>query len=411
LLVSVALSNSGIITTSMIHSVASIEPESIPDTETPFIKPPGFRPNSLFVGRETELEDIHRMLFDKRRRAEGTSAVLLQCIPGGGKTHLARQYVYKHLDDFPGGVFWVRAKSDEQLADGFWRIAHRVALRPLSQDENVKEKGLIKNNPEEYIAVVHEYFESHHEWLLVFDGIQFDHSESLRRYIPDSKNSSLIYTSTERNVGGDHHFMNPQVIRIPPLSAREAQTLFLLELGKENPTTVEMQYAMDLVQRMEFLPLIIHAVAQRLKATEEPLAKFARHYANGPKLRGLETYKEVVEQLQDSKAWEALNLMNTLCFFSQHIPVEMIVLGLRSLDVPVKAYESASGSNLNNTFKILNRYALIDRNELMSDSQSKGSRQWLSDDVVDVLRDDGQLPIWLGKFASFNVMFAIHTCL
>jgi len=58
--------------------------------DTPyFIKPSGFRPNSLFVGRETELEEIHKMLFDKKKRAEGTSAVLIQSIPGGGKTHLA----------------------------------------------------------------------------------------------------------------------------------------------------------------------------------------------------------------------------------------------------------------------------------------------------------------------------------
>lgn len=413
----VALSNSAIISTSIVHSVASIEPEKT--SETYFIKPPGFRPNSLFVGREPELAEMHRMLFDKKRRAEGTSAVLLQCLPGGGKSCLARQYVYTHFDDFPGGIFWVRAKSQEQLAAGFWDIARKVALKPSANDKDIT----LPKDPQQFISVVTEWFGANRDWLLVLDGIQFDHSEELRRFIPDSKNTSLIYTSTERGVGGDHHFMNPQVIRIPLLSAREAQQLFLLELDKKNPTTDDLKNSMQLVQRMGFLPLVINAVAQRLKATGEPLAKFTRSYATGPKLRDLDTYKVIVEQLRFAGAFEALNLMNVLCFFNQYIPVEMISLGLKALDVPTRAYERATGRALNNTIKVLNRFALIDRNEqdpIRSSQSSKGSRESLSDDVdviklhsvvqdffIDSLRADGQLPQGLQRAvilfrASYN---------
>jgi hypothetical protein len=402
----VALSNSAVISTS-IHSVAFIEPEKPSDAY--FIKPPGFRPNSLFVGREAELAEMHRMLFDKKRRAEGTSAVLLQCLPGGGKSCLARQYVYTHFNDFPGGIFWVRAKSQEQLAAGFWDIARKVALKSSANDND----ALLPKDPQQFISVVTDWFGANHDWLLVLDGIQFNHSEALRRFIPDSKNTSLIYTSTERSVGGDHHFMNPQVIRIPLLSAREAQQLFLLELDKKSPTTDDLKNSMELVRRMGFLPLVIHAVAQRLKATGEPLAKFTRSYASGPKLRDLDTYKVIVEQLRFAGAFEALNLMNVLCFFNQYIPVEMISLGLKALDVPTKAYERATGRALNNTIKVLNRFALIDRNEqdpIRSSQSSKGSRESLSDDVdvvklhsvvqdffIDSLRADAQLPLWLQR--------------
>jgi hypothetical protein len=403
----VALSNSAIISTSVIQSVASIEPEKASDTY--FIKPPGFRPNSLFVGRENELAEMHKMLFDKKRRAEGTSAVLLQCLPGGGKSCLARQYVYTHFDDFPGGIFWVRAKSQEQLAAGFWDIARKVALKPSANDAD----SALPKDPEQFITVVTEWFGANHDWLLVLDGIQFDHSESLRRFIPDSKNTSLIYTSTERGVGGDHHFMNPQVIRIPLLSAREAQQLLLLELDRTSPTTDDLKNSMELVQRMGFLPLVIHAMAQRLKATGEPLAKFTRTYASGPKLRDLDTYKFIVEQIRVAGAFEALNLINILCFFNQYIPVEMISLGLKALDVPTKVYERATGRALNNTIKVLNRFALIDRNiqePVRSSQSSKGSRESLTDDVdviklhsvvqdffIDSLRADAELPQWLQR--------------
>lgn len=318
-LVYVALSNSGVIAPSMTNSSTLLEPDAAVPT-APFIKPPGFRPNSLFVGRADELDKMHKKLFDKRRRAEGVATVLLQCIPGGGKTHLAREYVYKHLKDFPGGVFWVTAKSQEQLEAGFWRIAESVALKP-SKDNS------FSRDTEDFVQCVNDWFTTHHEWLLVLDGIHFNHSHALQRFIPDSTNSSLIYTSTERNVGGDHHFMNPQVIRLPLLSAREAQELFLKEIGMRNPTTDDLSEAMKLVQRMGFLPEVIHVAAKRLKSTEEPLAKFARSYANGPKLRALDTYVAVREQLKNAEAHEALNLINILSFFSGNIPVEMIALG------------------------------------------------------------------------------------
>lgn len=53
-----------------------------------------------------ELQDLDRRLFDKRRH-DGTACVLLHGQPGGGKSHLARQYVNKNRKKFAGGVFWI----------------------------------------------------------------------------------------------------------------------------------------------------------------------------------------------------------------------------------------------------------------------------------------------------------------
>ena len=306
-----------------VATVASIEPDIVIEALAPtshFIKPHGFRPNSLFVGREEELQKLHKHLFNKAKRSEGVAAVLIQSIPGGGKTHLARQYVYKHLSDFPGGVFWVTAKSMEQLKAGFWRIAETVALKP-------SQIATLPRDPDNFVQCVTDWFASHHEWLLVLDGIHFSHDDELRQFIPDSKNSSLLYTSTEKNVGGDHHFMNPTVIRLPQLSAREAQELFLLELGKKKPSIDDLTEAMKLVQRMGFLPEVIHVAAKRLKETGEPLAKFARAYNQGPKLRALDTFVAVKDQLMKENASEAINLMQIICYFAGNIPVEMINLG------------------------------------------------------------------------------------
>jgi hypothetical protein len=311
----------------MRKSTASIEPqlsEEI-DANTPlFIKPSGFRPNSLFVGREAELTELHKLLFDRKRRADGTSAVLIQSMPGGGKTHLARQYVYDHKEDFSGGIFWLRAKSQTELAAGFWDIARKAALKPsmVNEDDNCLK------DPQQFIKLVRKWLNHRHDWLLVLDGIHFDDAEGLRQFIPDTPNTSLIYTSTEKSVSGDHHWMNPQIIKLPLPSAREAQQLLLLELDKKEPFLKDdLKHSMELVQSMGLLPVVIHAVAQRLKATDEPLGKFARSFAAEPRLRGLGAYIAVVDQLKVLGAYEALNLIYILCFFNQYIPVEMVSLG------------------------------------------------------------------------------------
>lgn len=409
-------SNSMNNSTIMVRSTASIEPDESQSQDVPapyFIKPSGFRPNSLFVGREAELTELHKMIFDKKRRAEGTSAVLIQSMPGGGKSHLARQYVYQHKDDFPGGIFWLRAKSAAELASGFWDIARKAALKHLVGTE---EAGSL-DDPQQFIKMVKKWLNHRNDWLMVLDGIHFDDTEELSRFIPDSTNTGLIYTSTEKSVSGSHYFMNPQVIKLPLLSAVEAQRLLLLELDRKEPFSKDdLKHSMELVQAMGFLPVVIHSVAQRLKTTDEPLSKFARHYANEPRLRGLGTYMAVVEQLKILGAYEALNLVYILCFFSQHIPVEMIALGIKALEyqyhIPVKASEPITGRSLNNTFKMLNTFALIDRNEhevsMHSSQSSKSSRDMLADNVdvirlhsvvqgffVDTLLAEGTLSMWL----------------
>ncbi|EHL00816.1 hypothetical protein M7I_3207 [Glarea lozoyensis 74030] len=220
------------------------------------------------------------------RRAEGTSAISIQSIPGGGKTHLAREYVYTHKSSYPGGIFWVGAKSEEELVAGYWDIATKAVFKDVAS----REGRIALRHSEEWVGLVKEWLNNHHDWLLVLDGIHFNESEALRKYIPDSENTSLIYTSTEKGIAGDQFLMNPQMIRLPALSAREAQELFLLELG------------------------------------------------------------------------------------------------LTALDVEVKTMDSLNGMDLNNTFRYLNMFALMDRNEqeavtVGSSQTSRGSRDLIGDNV------------------------------
>lgn len=261
--------------------------------------------------------------MDRSKRSQGTSAVLIQSLPGGGKTHLARQYVFQHKDHYPGGIYWVRGKSQQEMEYWYWRIAKNEALKGLISQEDVEEL----RDPKKIVALVRKWLNSLDNWLLVLDGVHFD-APGLQEFIPDAKNTSLIFTSTERAVIEDYRFNSPQVMELPLLASGEATELLLMEMDKRKPWTQDDRArALELVQLMGRLPLMIHVAAQHLKATREPLSKYLRSYKNRAQAGSLPAYKSVRDQLQHRGATAALNLISIVVFFDQHVPVELLTLG------------------------------------------------------------------------------------
>ncbi|KAK3942073.1 protein SERAC1 [Diplogelasinospora grovesii] len=353
-----------------------------------FVHPDHFRRNSIFIGREGELENLHLMLMDSKRRSEGTSSVLIRCLPGGGKTQLARQYVYQHKDDYSGGVYWIEASSRHNLECSFWRIAREEALKGLVDSEDAEQL----RDPKRIVDLVRKWLNSQTDWLMVLDGVQSDIT-GLYEFIPDAKNTSLIYTSTERVIG-DPQVDNPEVLELPLLKSQQAVDLLLLEMGKKQPWSKEDQtMALELVERMDRLPLMIHVAAQHMKEAGEPLSRYLKSYKSRPKAGGLPAYKAVLEQLEDKGEAEALNLMSILVFFDKHVPIEMVTLGLSALDnaTPVKKRDAAQGRrNLSTTLKTLIAFALIERtnSDDMSSLSSQSSKRSFdkNSDYLDLLR-------------------------
>lgn len=300
------------------HDTAS---ESAPEYYR--IVPEGFRSNSYFVGRKTELKQLHRMLQDRKRRSQGTSTVLVHCQTGGGKTHMAREYFFQHLQDYPGGMFWLRASSVQELEGEFSRVA-KVALKQLRT--KVDKQDL--EDPAKMIDHVRNWFEGNENWLLVLDGIMFD-QEGIERFFPDHINTSMILLSTSSAVSGDYHFNNPRPLQLPSLSTQEAQELLLMEIEKEPPFTQDdLARAAELAHILDKLPLMIHVIAQHLKSSQEPLSTYLKRYkSKPPKLGRMPAYELVLEQMQARGAIAALNVLCMLAFLDQHTPVEMLSLG------------------------------------------------------------------------------------
>jgi hypothetical protein len=354
------------------------------------ILPWKIRPNSYSKGRESELGRLHHLLADAKRRAKGTAAVSIQSLPGGGKSHLARQYVFLHQHDYRGGIFWIPSRSPQEMEEAFWEVAKTKTLKEWDSPS----RRLDLMDPHKMVMAVRDWFEMFDDWLIIFDGIRFD-TPGVAEFIPNRPETSIIYTSTDRAIGGNHRFDNPVLLELERLSDNEARELLLEEMGKTEPySKSDLDDALKAVELMSYLPLMIHVAAQHLKATREPLGKYIGSFSDRRKAGTLDAYKAVREQLQRRGETAALNLIYLLSFFGQRVPVEMISLGLKALDnkTPVRTTDTANRKSLNNTLMVLIAFALIGRNESddSSSANSKSSAKLVDmPDRIDTLRIHG----------------------
>jgi tetratricopeptide (TPR) repeat protein len=83
------------------------------------------KPTEIFVGREKDLENLHRII---QERKEGAITGLVG-IGGIGKTELAKKYAWKYRESYPGGIFWAFMKG------GNWKTQARKIINVLQPGE------------------------------------------------------------------------------------------------------------------------------------------------------------------------------------------------------------------------------------------------------------------------------------
>ncbi|KAG5287472.1 LipA and NB-ARC domain-containing protein [Histoplasma capsulatum G186AR] len=350
------------ITRSQLMSSAELPPPQ--ETGEPLlVAPPGFHPNSIFVGMEKELEELHNRLFRMKKRAEDVVSVLIYGGSGSGKTHLARQYVFKQRTTYTGGIFWIDARSRESCCQCFWDIAERVSstLQNETPDPDWRDR-------DKYISKVLKWFSSKQNWLVVFDGVSCDDDDEIngfKTFIPYNTNSSIIYTSVDRTLRKKRRLFEPFGLKVRPLSVEDARKLLFKDLNIKQPTAEQVRKATELVEHFECLPLAIHAMGHRLSATGKAIEKFRIKPQTTDK-RLAEPYRGIMADLQNNQHMEAVNLITVLSFFGHDVPVGMIHLGRKALfecGVEIRAPEEdgSSGRHIDNTFAILIRYGLLER--------------------------------------------------
>ncbi|KAJ5728287.1 hypothetical protein N7493_004617 [Penicillium malachiteum] len=349
----------------------------------PFVAPPGFHPNATFFGMQKELEVLHNRLFKARARVEKTMAVLIAGVPGSGKTHLARQYVFAQRDCYPGGIFWIDAKSRESVYKCFWEIAQAARLVDFKDSEDPTYA-----EAQSYVNSVRNWLQTRHEWLLIFDGIMFDNDTDIndfKRFLPWNKMCSIIYTSIDATLRKKQRLFEPYCLSMPRLRVEDACELLYKDLGIRKPTPDQAHRAKEIVEHYECLPLAIHAIGHRLNATSKPIEKYhVKHQLTDKKLT--EPFLSIMNDLYRLKQRQALTLINLLSFLGHQVPVGLLNLGRHAMSAEnmeiLTSAQIGEDPDLDTTLGTLIHYGLIER---ISDSDpffaQNGSAQKSADEV------------------------------
>jgi hypothetical protein len=325
------------------------------------VAPVGFRPNSIFLGFQLEMDGLTQKLASPKRRALGTCAVLLWGPPGSGKSQIAREYLWRHRSEYPAGCFWVDCKTKASMSKSFWEIAQAVALlgddppRDPAWDESSK-----------FVTAVRKWFESREGWLLVFDGVTTDNDddiEALVPFIPDRTGNNIIYTSVDRTLAKRQRLLNPTGLKVFPLSQHDAVNLLYKNLGIKAPTEMQAKKALQLVRHYDCLPLAVHAAAHALLARGASLEKFSPGTSD---YRLAEPYLDILATLRDNFHPEAVNLVTLLSFLDHRVPVALIRFGrpvLHEYGIETRSVEQIGSMKreLDNTIAVLIRYGLVER--------------------------------------------------
>ena len=176
----------------------------IPDDTSPAIWNIREARNPDFVEREAQLLRIERDL------SEHGIAVLNEGTPsvgGVGKSQLAREYAYRHADEYQV-VWWVQAEESGALQFGYAQLLTALNLLAGVQDE-----------PQHSVEAARDYLSNHSGWLLIFDGIESP--EALEHSLP-AKGAGHVIVTTLLGAASLPH----ESIPVGPL-ARDESLLYL----------------------------------------------------------------------------------------------------------------------------------------------------------------------------------------
>ncbi|KAL2126192.1 hypothetical protein VTI74DRAFT_1511 [Chaetomium olivicolor] len=118
-----------------------------------------------FVAREEELAGIHKVLGE----GGGRRIVVVHGLGGMGKTQLAAAYAKRHREDY-SAVFWLNARDETSLRQGFARVADRIFREHPSV---VYIRNAVESRDlNEAVQAVKRWLDNskNNRWLVIYDN-------------------------------------------------------------------------------------------------------------------------------------------------------------------------------------------------------------------------------------------------
>ena len=185
----------------------------------PFIVP--FPRNTDFVGRDGDLARLRVTLSGPG--PVGIRPAGLTGMGGIGKTQLAVEYVYRHKDDYPDGIFWIDAAGS--MAEGFARLAsdHRSKWIELDRprDEQIRSAFAALNQRP--------------QGLLVLDNVPDPAAIAvplLPDCVPEDLRCRLLFTTRRHDLG---RFAGVEVTVLPEAAGATVTAAPFVPAGSPRP--------------------------------------------------------------------------------------------------------------------------------------------------------------------------------
>lgn len=240
-------------TTRIVHPAASGSTRSFP-TRQPDDPPqvwgnvPPRNPN--FTGRDELLEQL------AKRLNSGTTAVLpsaLHGLGGIGKTQMAAEYIYRHLQDYDL-VWWIDAAHTTQIRAGLTELAAILGIQGASE-ANIAVPAVI-----EALRTGRPF----RRWLLIFDAAESP--ETVLPFFPRNGPGEILVTSRNSDWAG--------IARPLELAVFKREESIEL-LGRRGPE-IAADEAAELAEKLGDLPLAVEQAAAWRAVTGMPVQEYLR---------------------------------------------------------------------------------------------------------------------------------------
>ena len=207
--------------------------------------------NPNFTGRDDLLEQLKKRLTAGRATAVLPSA--LHGMGGIGKTQIATEYIYRHLQDYDL-IWWIDASRSTQIRARLTELARVLELTGATEANTA-------------VPAVREALRTGHpfrRWLLVFDAAESP--DTVKQFFPSGPGGEILVTSR-----------NPDWASIArPLELavfRREESIELL--GKRGPE-IPRDEAETLAEKLGDLPLAIEQAAAWRAMTGMPVREYLR---------------------------------------------------------------------------------------------------------------------------------------
>ncbi len=299
--------------------------------------------NPNFTGRVDLLDRLHEALASGERAAF-TQTSAITGLGGVGKTQLALQYAYTHLNDYQV-IWWVRSEEPATLAADYATLASRLDL----PEKDARDQRVT-------VEAVRCWLEQNGGWLLVFDNAQ--EPEDLGEYLPTIGKGHVIITSRNQNWGGTAKPLPVDVF------SRDESIDFL-----QSRTRLK-DGADSLAEALGDLPLALEQAGAYIQETGISLSPYLKLFQERQKEllgRGKpDAYPDTVATtwaLSFQKASEEVpasaDLLNLCAFLApDDIPKSLLTDGVEHLPEPL-ASAVADEMELNDAVAALKRYSLM----------------------------------------------------